>query len=351
MKSMKRLYNRLLAPAVMVLMLASCAKDIPMVKVDEASGKAAVLTASQAAVVLNEAKANELAEEFSWTSPAYNLDLASKYTLQFVRSGKGFDGDSVISENAGSILSKSYTHKSLNSIALSLNLAPQAVGKMDVRVLSSANDSLTKLISNVVTVTVTPYPTDQFLYCPGAYQGWDPASANLVRAVNKDKKYEGYIWFPAGKNEFKMTDGPNWSGGIFGDKSGGTSGQIASPGDNFKVAAEGYFKINADYNKNTWTATQTDWGLIGSATPTGWGSDTNMVYDPATKTWKLTVALVAGDIKFRANDAWDINFGDDGANGSLEYGGANIAIASAGNYTITLDLNEAGRYKYTVKKN
>ena len=61
--------------------------------------------------------------------------------------------------------------------------------------------------------------------------------------------------------------------------------------------------------------------------------------------------LSDGEVKFRANDGWDINFGDDGANGSLEYGGANIAIASAGNYTITMDLHEAARYKYTIKKN
>jgi hypothetical protein len=346
---MKRFHNRLLALTAMVLMLASCAKDIPMIKVDEASGKAAILTASQTALVLDESKADQLAEEFSWTSPEYNVDLASKYTVQFAKAGTSFAAP--VSENAGSILSKTYTHKSLNAMALGLGLAPQAAGDMEVRILSKANDSLVALISNVVKVTVTPYSTDQFLYCPGAYQGWDPASANLVRSVNKDKKYEGYIWFPAGKNEFKMTDVPNWSGGIFGDKSGGTSGQIGAPGDNFKIATEGYYKINANFNNNTWTATQTTWGLIGSATPGGWGSDTNMTYDATSKTWKLTVDLVTGEIKFRANGAWDINFGDDGANGSLEYGGANIAVPSAGNYTVTLDLNEAGRYKYTLKKN
>jgi len=346
---MKRFHKLLLAPALMLLALASCKKDIPMVTVDESTGTAAVLTASQTSLVLDEAKANDVAQLFSWTSPQYNIDLASKYNIQFAKAGTNFAAP--VTENAGSILSKSYTHKSFNAIALSLGLAPQAVGNMEVRVVSSANDSLAKLTSNVVKVAVTPYPTDQFLYCPGAYQGWDPASANLVRSVNKDKKNEGYIWFPAGKNEFKMTDGPNWSGGVFGDKSGGTSGQIASPGDNFKVSAEGYYKINANYNNNTWTAVATAWGLIGSATPDGWNSDQNMTYDVSSKTWKITLNLVAGEVKFRANDAWDVNFGDDGANGSLEYGGANIAIAGAGNYTITMDLNEAGRYKYTVKKN
>jgi hypothetical protein len=349
MNNMKSFYNRLLAPAVMVLVLASCTKDIPMVKVDPASGKASVLSSAQATVVLDENKAGDVANEFSWTAPQYNVDLASKYTLQFAKAGTDFA--SPVSENAGSILSKTYTHKSLNAMALSLGLPAQTAGDIEVRVVSKANDSLTVLTSNVVKLTVTPYPTDQFLYCPGGYQGWDPASAQLVRSANKDKKYEGYIWFPAGQLQFKMTDAPNWSNGIFGDKSGGTSGQIGSPGDNFTVPAEGYYKINANFVANTWTATQTAWGLIGSATPDGWNSDQNLTYDGTSKTWTITLNLTAGEIKFRANDAWDINFGDDGANGTLEYGGANIAIASAGNYTITLDLHEAARYKYTVKKN
>jgi hypothetical protein len=34
----------------------------------------------------------------------------------------------------------------------------------------------------------------------------------------------------------------------------------------------------------------------------------------------------------------DLNFGDTGANGSLEFNGENIKVPSAGNYTITLEL-------------
>jgi len=39
-------------------------------------------------------------------------------------------------------------------------------------------------------------------------------------------------------------------------------------------------------------------------------------------------------MKFRTNDAWTINFGDNGVNLSLEYDGANIAISEAGNYEV-----------------
>jgi hypothetical protein len=38
--------------------------------------------------------------------------------------------------------------------------------------------------------------------------------------------------------------------------------------------------------------------------------------------------LISERIKFRANDMWDLNFGDTGANGSLE-NGDNIKVPSA----------------------
>jgi hypothetical protein len=42
-------------------------------------------------------------------------------------------------------------------------------------------------------------------------------------------------------------------------------------------------------------------------------------------------------MKFRFNNDWGVNLGDNGADGSLEPGGANIAIPSDGTYYITLD--------------
>ena len=75
-----------------------------------------------------------------------------------------------------------------------------------------------------------------------------------------------------------------------------------------------------------------------------------MSYDAVSGTLKITVDLVAGLIKFRANDGWDVNLGDDGGNRILEYGGADIAVAEAGNYTVELILNQAN-YSYKLTKN
>ena len=91
-----------------------------------------------------------------------------------------------------------------------------------------------------------------------------------------------------------------------------------------------------------------NWGIIGSATPTGWGSDTNLDYDLTTKKYSTTMNMVVGEFKFRLDDAWAVNFGDDGNNLSLEAGGVNIPITAAGSYTIVADFNAK---TYTITKN
>jgi len=106
---------------------------------------------------------------------------------------------------------------------------------------------------------------------------------------------------------------------------------------------------------NTYTITVTpypawdNWGIIGSATPNGWNDpDTNLDYDLATKKYTYKGPLTVGEYKFRLDDAWGTNFGDDGNNLSLDAGGANIPITVAGNYTIVIDFNAK---TYTVTKN
>ncbi len=191
------------------------------------------------------------------------------------------------------------------------------------------------------SVIVAPNPGNEtypVLYVPGGYQGWDPTKTSTVLAsANVDGKYEGYLNFPDANTEFKFTDGPAWDVN-YGDT--GADGVLDQGGDNIKAAEAGFYKIDVDLNTLTYTLLKTDWGLIGSATPGGWDSDQNLTYDAASNSWSIQLDLVPGDIKFRANDAWDLNYGDDGKDALLEKNGANIAIATAGNYKITLFLDK-----------
>ncbi|GAB3824208.1 SusE domain-containing protein [Hymenobacter jeollabukensis] len=89
------------------------------------------------------------------------------------------------------------------------------------------------------------------------------------------------------------------------------------------------------------------WGIIGDATPTGWGSDSDMNYDFCSGTYKISnIALSAsGKFKFRANDDWALNFGGTAAasantpSPTLVGGGPDISVPSgSGNYDISLNV-------------
>jgi hypothetical protein len=101
-------------------------------------------------------------------------------------------------------------------------------------------------------------------------------------------------------------------------------------------------------------------GLIGDATPNAWNSpDSKMDYDAQSGLWTITLDLVVGSVKVRANDTWgSINLGLGDAthtgysltnlwnNGSSQ----NIPIATAGNYTIKV-LIGTSTYSMTITKN
>lgn len=189
------------------------------------------------------------------------------------------------------------------------------------------------------------------LYVPGDHQGWDPSdTTSILASVNSDTNYEGYINVPGANSGFKITDSPNWDNGIYGDvDGGGTSGTLTSPGNNILAVDPGYYKLNVDMTANTYTLFKTDWGIIGDATPGGWDTDENMTYDETEGVWSVIVELGTGAFKFRANDGWDLDYGDNGADGILDQGGDNIAVSEPGKYLIKLKLG-APDYTYSIEK-
>ncbi|PQJ23303.1 SusE domain-containing protein [Tenacibaculum sp. SG-28] len=91
----------------------------------------------------------------------------------------------------------------------------------------------------------------------------------------------------------------------------------------------------------------TTWGIVGEFT--GWGSDADAPFWKTEEDGVLNayVTLPVGEIKFRENSDWTNNYGDTGADGTLEAGGTNISIAEAGSYKVTMNLNDL---TYTIEK-
>jgi hypothetical protein len=114
------------------------------------------------------------------------------------------------------------------------------------------------------------------------------------------------------------------------------SNSLVAGGDNIAITIEDDYAITLDLSHPlAYTYSANRWGIIGSATPDGWNSDQNMTWDAVNQVFTATIVLTTGEIKFRANDDWGINFG--GSLTSLTQGGDNIAITTAGTYVITLN--------------
>ncbi len=345
---MKNWFNKLWVLPVLVLAIAACEKDEDRVYLAVNSNPSLNLSAST--LTLKEADAAKTALTATVAAADYGFASGATYKIQFDKKGNAFKAPREVTLTS---LDKVFTTAEINTIAIGLGIAPGSTADLEVRVKSDLLNAPT-LYSAVAALKVTPYlvvivyPS---LYVPGSYQGWAPDKAEKVVSVKDNKVYEGFVNFPDATTEFKFTDAPNWNNGIFGDPSGTSGTLIKGGGDNLKITGAGYYLLKADTDGLTWSAVKTHWGLIGDATPGGWGTDTDMIYDPATKSWKLTVALT-GDlfIKFRANDAWDINMGDTGANASLEYGGDNIKVPSTGTYDVELILGIPGNYTYKLTK-
>ncbi len=340
------------------MLLWSCEKD--ETRAVAKAGTGLTLTASQTALVLNGAAPSDTVQTFSWTPADFGFDAGVTYTLQIAKAGTDFatPKDVILSAKRGI----KYTNADLNQIALvSLGLPTGSAGAVEARVKAEASAKLAPVYSNIVSFTLTPYlviinyPS---LWVPGDHQGWTPATADKLSSVLDNGNYEGFVNISGGNLKFKFTSNPDWDHTNYGVVTSmvdgnKVSGTISSSGGDISVPGVGYYRMKVNTTALTFEAVKTAWGLIGDAIPvTGWNSDQDLTYDAASKTWSITIDLDGGKaIKFRANDAWDINFGDDGADTSLEYNGANISIAESGNYTITLDLSTPGYFKYKVVKN
>ena len=317
-----------------------------------------VLTApnSGAAYVLSPANAAVQAERFTWKSANFGGDVQVNYAVEIDKKGNAFKTP----QSIGSVISAnqvSVSVESMNKAALLLKATPFAPSEFEVRIKASAG-ALAAMYSNIIGIVVTPYTTENpKLWVPGGYaaasgypKDWDPATSPQLSASAFGKvDFEGYINFNNANAEYKFTSFPEWKGEY---AAGATPGTLALTGPNLKIPAAGYYLIVADTEKLTYTATPTVWGIIGDATPGGWDNSTAMTYDKTTKVWTLTANLTQKEMKFRANNAWALNFGDKGADGILDFNAPdNIKVPSAGNYTITLDLSSPRNYKYTLKKN
>lgn len=194
-------------------------------------------------------------------------------------------------------------------------------------------------------LTMSPY-----MYVPGDYQGWAPATASYVYSTD----LQNYSAFVPLKGSFKITSERTWDGTNYGNGGDGTLSTDGGAG-NLSVDEEGFYFLTANVIDMTWKATLiSTMGLIGDATAGSWDTSTPMDFDMTTSTYTVVATLNQGGFKFRANDGWAISLGGDITNLTTA-NGANIdvapgAVIEPGTYKITLSLAKADKYTATFEK-
>ena len=201
-------------------------------------------------------------------------------------------------------------------------------GKLQTPVIAGAGTWIVTLDMNNLTYTVGK----PVLYMAGDANGW---ATNDYLAGEDGVHFTGFMYL--NQNGFKFCTQPEWKGTNYG-----ANFDTAPDAANITMTeAAGYYKVDVDLDSKSYALTPiTTIGIIGSASPNGWDSDVDMTYVPynaETKElgyWEIKdVTLTSGEIKFRANDDWAINWGGD--TNALTQGGDNISV-DAGTYDIKL---------------
>ena len=169
------------------------------------------------------------------------------------------------------------------------------------------------------------------LYMAGDANGW-----KQIDVLNSDDgvHFTGYMYL--NQKGFKFCTQPNWDGTNYG-----ADFDTAPNAGNIEITEEaGFYQVDVNLSEKTYTLTPFTIGIIGNATPKGWGGDTDMTYNPKERCWELKdVTLSDGEMKFRHTNDWNLNWG--GPLDALVQDGANIAINEAGTYDIKLYVDWA----------
>lgn len=319
-------------------LLFSCEKD--ETKVVMATSPVAPTIKTMPDLTLQRTKGNTVLE-FTGTDVDPGFTASANYFLEACAAGTKFaDPIAVISDiQAGSL---KITVSDLNGILLKKFPADQ-VSSVDFRIRSvlvvdagtgalGTSTNPLAYISETKTANVTVYGLPRL----------DLVGSGITQKIESalgDGKYTGYVKLDVSKPFTLKDPDTNVSYGVSGTA-------LAVNGTGITASANGWYKFTADTKALTFSLDSYMIGLVGSATPNGWDSpDQKMDYDAATGTWKITIDLVAGDIKFRLNDGWAWNLG--GTNDKLTVDGSNITVA-AGKYTIVLTITNPNAIKGEV---
>ncbi|MCG8311276.1 MAG: SusF/SusE family outer membrane protein [Cytophagales bacterium] len=296
---------------------------------------------SEPKVLLPE-EALELYEEFEWTKADYGLPLSTNYILA-VDTSEAFTSPVVL--GSGLMTSIQVTVEEFNSALLKLGLPGFVESSVKVRILSAVDgQGIDTLHSSSITRTATTYQNSTCGdFCTvGLIGSATPGDWNTdtdMRISDPERKdlntWTLTVYLKAGEAKFRAEDdwADNWGAGDY------PSGTATQDGPNIPVPADGYYTVVFNDQSGAYSFTEvatkdfTTVGIIGSATDGGWDADTDLTRDAFNPhIWTGEITLADGEAKFRAEDDWADNWGNESYPSGFGVGnGPNIPV-KAGTY-------------------
>jgi len=280
----------------------------------------------------------------TWNDPILDSSLVIDidYVLEAAAPGSDF-AMPIEAGKTSNLNAISLTNAQLNAVAFQTGIPVDTAGDLELRIKSTITDTASgtvlERISDTVTINVTTYLTVLDLSTTwgivgSAANNWGATPDLPMFTTDTDGVLVAYVNLTDG--EWKFRENNDWANNL---GSGAAADDVSSGGGNFTTVA-GSFKITLDLKNNKFTKENFSLGIVGGAY-NNWGAtpDFMLEYDPYSDVFRGIVTLIDGEMKFRMNNDWGTNYGDNGNDGTLDNGGANIVVA-AGIYIATVNMND-----------
>ena len=356
-----------------MLSFTACDNDdlLPEFTLQEASEQVAFLNSVSAEYLLSAETSNNIAERFVWNEPNFGVPTGISYSVEgsISETFASIDYESgVISETNHAVIVSALMGIALDETLLNLDTDPNTTdddgnpnntGKMYFRVKAfvgsgqgqDAKESISEtIVLNITLIEDTGVGSgiekSTWGVVGSGYNNWAAADGPLdapFYTTSSPGVIVSYVNLLDGQIKFRENN--QW-GGDLGDAN--LDGVLdADPDNNIDVTA-GDYKITINTNDNSYTIEPFSWGIVGSGF-NNWGSgglDAKLYYDYTTDTFKASVKLFDGDIKFRPLNTWSGDLGDANLDGVLDADPDNNIAVTEGHYLITLNLNDNS---YTIE--
>ena len=297
-------------------------------------------------------------QTFTWDAADFGVLTQINYSIE---AAVGDEAPVVLfSDLTGTSTEQPY--ESINTkLVYDVEVEPDTPTEVKFYVGATIGTDYKKVYSEPVSVTMTVtkaervYPT---VWVIGDYCGWSHDNSQLLFSFLDDEiNYEGVIDFgEKAANGFKLTgiagwdDSCNW--GLDGEaekpEAEASSITLISSGGsgNIDIYSKRFYRFAFDRSSLTLTKSLSfdQLGIVGDGVGS-WDNDLVMEFDAKTQRFWVDATLVAGEIKFRLDGAWDTSFGS-ATEGMLD-SGDNIKVP-AGNYRIYVNLNNSAAMTYEL---